>query len=182
MIAYKITSPGLTATRGSRDNYKLKMGLNTTKEANCARNGFHCAANPLDCLTYYSSLQDNEIYLVEAGGDIDEDSNDSKISCTELNIIRRLSVPEFIAASVLYAQKYPYAQSHRFIKENKGSAESGFCIVKGKNPLCKALKIGDVLGFLKISETGIHAKVFVADGEKIKPGVWYTINGEEYKK
>lgn len=182
MIGYKITSPGLTATRGTYKGCKLKMGLNTTEEANCARNGFHCAANPLDCLTYYSSLDDNEIYLVEAGGDIDEDSGDSKISCTELNIIRRLSVPEFIAASVLYAQKYPYAQSHHLIKENKGSADNGFCIVKGVNPLCRALKIGDVLGFLKFEETGTQIKVFVADGEKIKPNVWYTIDGKEHKK
>ena len=66
MIAYKGFSPGLMC-RG----YRFKMGLNVTAEANCVQNGFHCAANPLDCLTYYSDFARNEYYIVNAGGDID---------------------------------------------------------------------------------------------------------------
>ena len=46
MIAYKGFEKGLTC----RD-YQFRMGLNVTDKANCAQNGFHCAENPLDCLT-----------------------------------------------------------------------------------------------------------------------------------
>ena len=55
MIAYKGFHPGLVC----RD-YQFVMGLNTTDEANCAQNGFHCAENPLDCLSYYSDMDNSE--------------------------------------------------------------------------------------------------------------------------
>lgn len=89
MIAYKGFRPGLIC-RG----YQFVMGLNTTEKANCRENGFHCAENPLDCLSYYSSLEHSEYYIVNAGGDIDEDEHDSKIACTELTVIKRLTKEE----------------------------------------------------------------------------------------
>ena len=52
MIAYKGFHPGLICL-----GYQYVMGLNTTSEANCAHNGFHCAENPLDCLSYYSDME-----------------------------------------------------------------------------------------------------------------------------
>ena len=64
MIAYKGFHPGLIC-RG----YQFVMGLNTTAEANCGDNGFHCAENPLDCLSYYGDIMHSEYYLVQPGGD-----------------------------------------------------------------------------------------------------------------
>ena len=87
MIAYKGFSPGLVC-RG----YQFVMGLNVTEKANCAENGFHCAEDPFDCLSYYSNLKGSEYYIVNAGGDMDEDDRDSKISCTELTILQKLEV------------------------------------------------------------------------------------------
>ena len=92
MYAYKGFEPDLSC-RG----YRFVMGKNVTPEANCASNGFHCAENPLDCLTYYSDM-DRSIYcLVQPGGDIDEDDRDSKIACTELTILRQLTRKEFFS-------------------------------------------------------------------------------------
>ena len=86
MYAYKGFEPDLSC-RG----YRFVMGKNVTPEANCASNGFHCAEDPLDCLTYYSDM-DRSIYcLVQPGGDIDEDDRDSKIACTELTVLRQLT-------------------------------------------------------------------------------------------
>lgn len=59
MIAYKGFRPGLIC-RG----YQFVMGLNTTEKANCRENGFHCAEDPLDCLSYYSSLEHSEYYMI----------------------------------------------------------------------------------------------------------------------
>lgn len=63
MLAYKAFRSGLVCL-----GFQFAMGLNETEKANCAQNGFHCAANPLDCLTYYPDMEKSEYYLVDAGG------------------------------------------------------------------------------------------------------------------
>ena len=80
MIVCKAFEPGLVC-RG----YQFHVGLNTTDEANCRQNGFHCAANPLDCLSYYSNMDRAEYWLVDAGGDVDEDEYDSKVNAATEN-------------------------------------------------------------------------------------------------
>lgn len=105
MYAYKGFEPNLSC-RG----YQFVMGKNVTEEANCARNGFHCAENPLDCLSYYSDM-DRSIYcLVQPSGDIDEDDWDSKIACTELTILRRLTRKEFFLHALAYMVDHPTVQ------------------------------------------------------------------------
>ena len=89
MIAYKGFRPGMICI-----GYQFQMGLNVTEKANCRQNGFHCAEDPLDCLSYYSDVDHSEYYIVNAGGDIDEDEVDSKISCTELTVLKRLTKEE----------------------------------------------------------------------------------------
>ena len=71
MIAYKGMCPGMVCL-----GYQLKMGLNVTEQANCQASGFHCAANPMDCLRYYGDFQNSEYYLVRPCGDLDEDAVD----------------------------------------------------------------------------------------------------------
>lgn len=58
MYAYKGFEPDLSC-RG----YRFVMGKNVTPEANCASNGFHCAEDPLDCLTYYSDMDRSHLLL-----------------------------------------------------------------------------------------------------------------------
>ena len=52
MLAYKGFDKGLIC----RD-YQFNPGLNVTEKANCAKNGFHCAENPLDCFNYYPNIK-----------------------------------------------------------------------------------------------------------------------------
>lgn len=182
MLAYKITAPGLVATMGENRNFQLKMGLNETPKANCRQNGFHCAENPLDCLNYYPSLIGYEVYMVSAGGDIDEDARDSKISCTELTIIRRLTIAEFVAAALLYVRKYPNRPFHHRIRQDIAVVENGFGIAAGKNPSVYVQKAGDVLGFIKQSGDDVEVRVIVADGVNFKAGKRYTMDGKECLK
>ena len=77
MIAYKGFRPGMICI-----GYQFQMGLNVTEKANCRQNGFHCAEDPLDCLSYYGDVDHSEYYIVNAGGDIDEDEVDSKKNCS----------------------------------------------------------------------------------------------------
>jgi hypothetical protein len=64
MIAYK----GFDSKLICRD-YQFAMGLNVTEKANCRENGFHCAENPLDCLSYYGNMDTSVYCIVNAGGD-----------------------------------------------------------------------------------------------------------------
>ena len=173
MIAYKGFSPGLKC-RG----YQFKMGLNVTAEANCVQNGFHCAANPLDCLSYYSDFARNEYYIVNAGGDIDEDDRDSKIACTELTILKRLDLKEFVLHALVYLHDHPLMPWNDLVKRDAGMASDGFAIVRGINPKATG-KDGDVLALARESADGSKVEqiaLAVVDGEKYRAGIWYDID------
>lgn len=178
MIAYKGFHPGLIC----RD-YQFQMGLNITAEANCAQNGFHCAEDPLDCLSYYSSLEYSEYCLVQPGGDIDEDNRDSKIACTELTIIKKLKRKEFFLHALAYMVDHPRRKWSHHVKQDQAKAELGYAVVRGADPLASG-KRGDILAFAKESADGaeiVQIAVVRVDGQKIKAGVWYDANLTERK-
>ena len=143
MIAYKGFRPGLIC-RG----YQFVMGLNTTEKANCRENGFHCAENPLDCLSYYSSLEHSEYYIVNAGGDIDEDEHDSKIACTELTVIKRLTKEELFLHGLAYMVDHPRRVWSSHVAANRAMANCGYAVVRGKDPVATG-RLGDILAFAK---------------------------------
>ncbi len=179
MIAYKGFHPGLICM-----SYHFVMGLNVTEQANCAANGFHCAENPLDCLTYYSNMQRSEYCLVDAGGDVDEDGCDSKIACTELTIIKKLDREEFFLHALAYMVDHPKREWNRHVQKDQGNAsDQGFAVVRGADPIASGKK-GDILAFAKESPDGkkiIQISMVRVDGEKIKPDLWYDTNFTERK-
>ncbi len=176
MIACKGFDPGLVC-RG----HQFQMGLNTTEEANCVQNGFHCAENPLDCLTYYSDMDRSEYYLVDAGGDIDEDGNDTKISCTELRIIKRLSKKQFLLFALTYMAQHPLREWNWHVKKDMARASDGYVIVRGSDPVACGKK-GDILAFAKESRDNsqiVQIAMAKIDGIKFLPDVWYGADLQE---
>lgn len=179
-FAYKAFAPGLKC----RD-YQYKMGLNVFEEANCVKNGAHCCEEPFNCLDYYGSFEDNEFYLVYADGEVHEDGYDTKIACTHLEIISRLTIYDFVSEELNYiARHYPQRNFHRLVRTDKATADHNhFAVVVGKFPLCRGKQIGDVLGFAssfdgqEIERLG----VIVIDGKRFKPNVWYNVDGQEVK-
>ena len=154
------------------------MGLNKTEQANCAANGFHCAEDPLDCLSYYPNMKRSEYYIVDAGGDVDEDGRDSKIACTELTILKKLGREEFFLHALAYMVDHPDRTWNRNIQKGNGRAKDGFAIVRGVDPVASGKK-GDVLAFAREapdSKKIIQIAVVRVDGKKIKAGVWYDTN------
>lgn len=176
MLAYKGFDKGLIC-RG----YQFKMGLNVTEKANCVKNGFHCAENPIDCLTYYSKLFDSEYYIVDAGGDIDEDNCDSKISCTHLKILKRLTPKELLLHTLAYINDHPFREDSKHISKDADKTYNGYVVVRGKNPLACGNK-GDIICFAKEEENSkkiAQIALYVIDGKKVKPNIWYNIDLEE---
>lgn len=171
MIAYKAFSPGLIC-RG----YHFHMGVNVTEKANCRANGFHCAENPLDCLTYYSDLDKTEFFLVDARGDIDEDGNDTKIACTELDIVKKLSQMDVFLHGLAYMVDHPFREWSSHVRKNRAEAVNGYAVVRGIDPLACG-KLGDILALAKESPTSdaiLQVALARVDGIKLLPGVWYA--------
>ena len=172
MIAYKAFNKDLSCL-----GYRFKMGLNVTEKAKARAYGFHCAENPLDCLTYYGNMNSADYYIVNAGGDVDEDGNDTKISCTELTIIKKLTKEDFVLHSLAYMVDHPRREWNGNVAKDKGEAgHHGFAIVRGRDPIAKG-KEGQILAFAKEDDTGCIVEVSMAavDGQKIKPGTWYGL-------
>lgn len=175
MIAYKGFQKGLTC-RG----YQFKVGMNVTDKANCVANGFHCAENPLDCLTYYPNWDTSEYWQVEAGGDLDEDGTDSKISCTELNLVKRLGFCEFVLAAAKYYVVHPTRYFNRIGKVNVkidiGTAESGCAvIVKGYSPVAEG-KEGSILVLLQENAEGKNVEARWTTIDRKEAEGMYTIS------
>lgn len=184
ILAYKAFDPDLSCTVGD-NRFQYYLGRwNEEPEANCAKNGFHCAENPLDCLTYYPDWNHAVYYLVLADGDLNEDGWDSKISCTKLKLVKQLDLREFVAHSLRYLYEHPYMKNTYHIRNEYGEAARGFVIVRGKEPMAKG-KQGDILGFArehpesgKIQEIGLY----IVDGADILADTWYDVEGNETDK
>lgn len=173
MIAYKAFEPGLIC-RG----YQFVYGLNVTEQANCRTNGFHCAENPLDCLSYYGDLNGSEYYLVDAGGDIDEDGNDTKISCTHLTILKKLDRKEFFLHGLAYMVDHPQQPLSSHVSRNRAKARNGYAVVRGADPVACG-KLGDILAFAKEdteSKKIIQVALGYVGAKQIFPGLWYGVD------
>lgn len=173
MIAYKGFNKNLSCL-----GYQFQMGLNVTEKAKARAYGFHCAENPLDCLTYYGNMNSADYYIVNAGGDVNEDGNDTKISCTELTIIKKLTLEDFVLHSLAYMVDHPKREWNRHVIKDKGMADHyRFAIVRGRDPIAKGSK-GDILAFAKETESGeiVEIAMTVVDGKKIKPNTWYGLD------
>lgn len=176
MIAYKAFNPGLVC-RG----YQFVMGLNVTEKANCHANGFHSAENPLDCLTYYSDINKSEFYIVDAGGDIDEDGDDTKIACTELTIIKKLNREQFFLHGLAYMADHPLQKWSSHVTKDRAEAARGYAVVRGCDPLARG-DLGDILAFAKEDPNNskiIQVALARIDGEKALPGIWYGVDLKE---
>ena len=173
MIAYKGFNKGLIC-RG----YQFSKGENITEEANCAKNGFHSAENPLDCITYYGNIKDSIYCIVEVTGDMDEDDRDSKIASTELRIIKQLTLEELFLHALAFMVDHPKRTWSNHVSKDQATARYGYAVVRGSDPVARG-KLGDILAFAKeCKDSPEIEQVALArvDGKDILPDVWYGID------
>jgi len=117
---------------------------------------------------------------VVAGGDINDDEGDSKISCTRLRLVKQLNLEEFVAHSLNYIWNHPFRENNSRVCKERGTGTNGFVIVRGKTPKAKG-QMGDVLGLVKEkrgSKEGMEMGLYVVDGERILPEIWYNVHGK----
>lgn len=183
MKAFKGFTKDLTATLG-RGIFQFEPGKTYKEEnAKCANTGFHCAENILDCLNYYPDIDNSVYYIVEAAGDIHEDASDTRIACTEITLLKQLSVEEIVFYAMDFIIKHPKRAMNRRVKIGIGeSKREHFVIVRGKNPKAKGEQ-GDFLALLKEDEETtdiVEAAIYtVGKGNTLKERTYYDVTGKE---
>ncbi|MCM1159355.1 MAG: hypothetical protein NC300_11335 [Bacteroidales bacterium] len=184
MIAYKAFRKDLTCTLG-RGKFQYEEGKTYREDtAKCARGGFHSTNNPLDTLIYYPDMDNSVYYIVRAGGDINEDGEDSRIASTELTLLKRLTTEEFVIHAMNYVWEHPKRAAGKEIQREKAQGNKWFAIARGKNPAAKGPE-GCILGCLKEKKDSDEIEemaVYIAGQDGIKPDCFYDIDGKEIKE
>ena len=176
-LAYKAFAPGLIC-RGVA--FKPIGEVNVTDAANCARNGWHCAEDPADCLRYYPDIKNSIYAMVAVGGDVDEDAVDSKISCTELTIMRVLELRDYFLHILIYMKRYP--KRGCFVeKKGRGKAQNGYVVVRGQNPYAKG-EFGDILAMAREENGEIIQIAVYRAGIDVPAGVYVDIDANEEER
>lgn len=189
MLAFKGFTGKLTATYG-KGTYQYEEGKTYTEEKSKTRTtGFHCAEYILDCMTWYKMDGKNRFFAVEAAGSIDEEEGCSMVVCTQITLLKELSVKEIAGYAMMYMVKHPlrsWEKQTENIEVLKNKAESakknGIAIARGVHPRVKGVK-GSVLGLILESEQGtiLQAKLFEV-GKEGKADTWYTLTEERELK
>ncbi len=181
MLAYKAFNKDMQAVLG-KGVFQFEPGKTYTETGcRCARNGFHCAEDPLDTLSYYTGM-DSRFFVVKAGGDINQDGRGTRIACTELTLVKELTRAQLAAHGCMYMQKYPERKtesSHICRETGQCRRKDDFVIVRGKSPQAAGVQ-GAWLFLVKekrgsASIDGIWT-VYI-DGEECRPDTWYGIRG-----
>lgn len=179
LIAYKGFSWDLTCL-----GYQYsETGLNETSTANCRRNGFHCAENPLDCLTYYPDITSSVYYVVEAGGELHEEEGDSKIACTKIRLIKKLSPLELLLEGAAYMVRFPKRQWSQNVQRETGRAFYKYVVVRGKDPIAAGVR-GSILILLQEEKDSDDIKAisaYIAGQDGCLENEWYDIDGQRRK-
>jgi hypothetical protein len=93
MKGYKVFNPDWTC-RGFQ--FEVGKTFEEDVEPSCCDRGFHFCKELKDCFTYYKFDPNNKVAEVEAVGDIDTHSNDTKCSTNKLRVIREITWHEVI--------------------------------------------------------------------------------------
>lgn len=141
----------------------------------------YLVSNPLDCLCYYPNWKNSVYYIVDASGDLDEDGEDSKISCTKMRLLKKIELRSLLLHGAAYMAKYPNRKWNSHVAKENGTSCNGFCIVRGKDPKAKGQK-GDLLLLLKEQPDNsqiLEIGVICVDGQKYPEETWLDVAGEQ---
>lgn len=184
MRAYKGFTKDLISRLGDGKEETCHFVPGETKEVEASKTfscGFHCCENPFECLRYYQFNGENRFFVVEAGGDIDEDE-DERIACTRITLVEELTSLQFAVEGMLYMITHParqsWEQTRSGVRVAKGRAEAygknHIAIARGEHPIVSGVE-GSILGLIREQDgviTGV--KLFVATAEQA--GRMYTLN------
>jgi hypothetical protein len=180
--------------------YQYEVGQYFQEEGkieSCSK-GFHFCENPFDVFSYYPPFTENGINrycVVEGGGSIDKDSDDTKIACSKLHISAEIGLKGLVEAGIKFIlDKVNWKDckesntGNRSAATNTGdrsaaqvSGKDSIAIVTGKDSKAK----GSIGCWIVLTERGDwdgntypikEVKAVKVDGELIKPDTYYKLN------
>ena len=130
---------------------------------------------------------DSRYFIVDAAGDIDQDGVNSRISCTELTLVREIDRIKLAVHACLYIQRYPEREmdGEKAVRDHGRCTTAGdFIIVRGKSPRAAGVK-GSWLFLLREEKKTAAIRdvlpVYI-DGAKHRADTWYGIRGDRVCK
>ena len=168
-------------------------------KAVCCETGFYACEYPLDCLCYYAPS--NSVYHeVELSGNLDKNTEDSKICATDIKVGARLSIAGLVQAAI----DFTVEKVKKEASSNDNCGASSATGYKGASSAGDKESIAVAWGYKSKAKgvLGSHlvfadwegdenrywdqklwslkgAKMVQVDGETIKEDTWYTMeNGE----
>lgn len=174
--------------------YQYEVGQDFQEEwkIEACSKGFHFCENPFDVFSYYPPSVENGINrycVVEGGGSIDKDSDDTKIACSKLHISAEIGLKGLVEAGVKFIlDKVNWKDCKESNTGNRSAAEvsgkDSIAIVTGKDSKAK----GSIGCWIVLTERGDwdgntypikEVKAVKVDGGLIKPDTYYKLdNGE----
>ena len=120
---YKGFNPDLTC----RDfQYEEGKGYEETCDIMACGNGFHFCLHPLDVFGYYppTTVGMNKFHEVEGTGDMDVDTDDTKIACSKIHIGAELSIKSIVDAAVKFTFEKCKWKKGKSATGNQGAASA----------------------------------------------------------
>lgn len=121
MTGYKVFEPDWTC-RGFQ--YAVGESFEMDAEPDICNRGFHFCTDLKDCFNYYAFNPDNKVAEIEAYGDIDAESDNSKHCTNKIKIFREISWEEVLKMVNLGKACTGFCNSGDW---NSGNCNSGNC-------------------------------------------------------
>lgn len=186
MKVFKATRQDLTCNLGS-GIFRYEVGKTyTAEECKCGKTGLHSCEYVLDCIGYYQMDGKNRFFLAEASGDIHEvGGDDTRVSSTELRLIRELNLQRIAYEAMCYMIEHPGRKwkregtNHSVREDRVWMVKRGAMgIARGFEPMASG-ELGAVLGLVHEYNGEVDAaKLFTIDNILYHAGVTYQLTKE----
>ena len=127
MITYKGTDKDMKCHGGFQ--YELGKKYEDNGAIRCGGRGFHSCKAPLDVFRYFAPNK-SRYFACLAGGTVDEDTADSKIASSELELKAEIGIPGLVKAHIEYVKAHTTTE-HTDHKQatagDCGAATAGDC-------------------------------------------------------
>jgi len=206
LTTYKGTDKDMKCHGGFQ--YELGKMYTDDGAIRCGGRGFHSCKAPLDVFRYFAPNK-SRYFACLMGGTVDEDTADSKIASSELELKAEIGIPGLVKAHIEYVKAHTTTE-HTDHKQatagDRGAATAGDCgaatagdrgaatsrgsvtvgvngtgLVRGNGVKIRG-GLGAILVIAEEEENSYdlaHWKAVVVDGKTVKADTWYKLMNGE---